>query len=113
EGLMLDRPITENFLLGLQRNGEFDRAGFLDTKQISKATRRAVLDYDVRPNDLSIPARNLSGGNQQKLIVAREFHRDPKVLIAAHPTRGVDVGAIEFIHRRIIRARDSGTGVLV
>jgi ABC-type uncharacterized transport systems, ATPase components len=67
----------------------------------------------VRPVELDIPAGKLSGGNQQKLIIAREFHRNPKVLIAAQPTRGVDVGAIEFIHKRILRARDEGAGVLL
>jgi simple sugar transport system ATP-binding protein len=67
----------------------------------------------VRPADLSIPAGNLSGGNQQKLIAAREFDRNPAVLIAAQPTRGVDVGSIEFIHRRIVHARDEGGGVLL
>ena len=67
----------------------------------------------MRPRDLKIAAGKLSGGNQQKLIVAREFQRKPGVLIAAQPTRGVDVGAIEFIHRRIIRARDEGAGVLL
>jgi simple sugar transport system ATP-binding protein len=69
--------------------------------------------YDVRPRELTLPAGRLSGGNQQKLVVAREFERDPGVLIAAQPTRGVDVGAIEFIHRRIVRARDEGAGVLL
>src|SRR5205085_3007533 len=69
--------------------------------------------YDIRPRDLRIAAGNLSGGNQQKLIVAREFQRRPGVLIAAQPTRGVDVGAIEFIHQRTVRARDEGAGVLL
>jgi len=67
----------------------------------------------VRPPELALPAGRLSGGNQQKLIVAREFQRQPRVLIAAQPTRGVDVGAIEFIHSRIVRARDEGAGVLL
>jgi simple sugar transport system ATP-binding protein len=62
---------------------------------------------------LTLPAGKLSGGNQQKLIVAREFQRQPRALIAAQPTRGVDVGAIEFIHTRIVRARDEGAGVLL
>ena len=62
---------------------------------------------------MAIPAGKLSGGNQQKLIVAREFQRAPRLLIAAQPTRGVDVGAIDFIHRRIVRARDEGAGVLL
>jgi simple sugar transport system ATP-binding protein len=73
----------------------------------------ALVDFDVRPPDLDAPAGKLSGGNQQKLIAAREFHMRPRVLIAAQPTRGVDVGAIEFIHGRIVRARDEGAGVLL
>jgi simple sugar transport system ATP-binding protein len=113
EGLLLDRPLSENFLLGLQRSSAFSREGFLNLKGLARTAARAVADYDVRPPDLTLPAGKLSGGNQQKLIVAREFQRQPRVLIAAQPTRGVDVGAIEFIHSRIVRARDEGTGVLL
>jgi general nucleoside transport system ATP-binding protein len=105
EGLLLDRPVSENFRLGLHRS--FSRTELLQAAAV------AVEEYDVRPRDLTITARQLSGGNQQKLIVAREFYRQPKLLIAAQPTRGVDVGAIEFIHQRIVRARDDGAGVLL
>ena len=113
EGLLLERPVSENFLLGLQRNPAFSRAGFLNSKNLQEAATAAVEEYDVRPQDLTIAAGKLSGGNQQKLIVAREFQRKPRILIAAQPTRGVDVGAIEFIHNRIVRARDEGAGVLL
>ncbi len=113
EGLLLERPVSENILLGLQRSAAFSRAGFLSRKSLAQTAARAVADYDVRPPDLALPAGKLSGGNQQKLIVAREFQRQPRVLIAAQPTRGVDVGAIEFIHTRIVRARDEGGGVLL
>jgi general nucleoside transport system ATP-binding protein len=113
EGLLLDRPIRENFLLGLQRSRDFNRSGLVDSRQLARAATVAVRDYDVRPPDLDLPAGKLSGGNQQKLIVAREFYRQPRLLIAAQPTRGVDVGAIEFIHQRIVRARDEGAGVLL
>jgi simple sugar transport system ATP-binding protein len=113
EGLLLHRPITENFALGLHRDPEFSRAGVLNSRNIAASAARALQEYDVRPAEIAIPASKLSGGNQQKLIIAREFHRNPKVLIAAQPTRGVDVGAIEFIHKRIIRARDEGAGVLL
>jgi simple sugar transport system ATP-binding protein len=113
EGLLLERSVSENFLLGLQRSSAFSRSGFLRLKDLSRAAARAVADYDVRPPDLTLLAGKLSGGNQQKLIVAREFQRQPRVLIAAQPTRGVDVGAIEFIHTRIVRARDEGAGVLL
>jgi simple sugar transport system ATP-binding protein len=113
EGLLLDRPVSESFLLGLQRSRAFSRAGFLDAKKLAETATLALREYDVRPPDLDLPAGKLSGGNQQKLIVAREFQRQPRVLIAAQPTRGVDVGAIEFIHNRIVRARDEGAGVLL
>jgi simple sugar transport system ATP-binding protein len=113
EGLLPERPVSENFLLGLQRSRAFSHAGFLDSRKLAEASARAVRDYDVRPPDLDLPAGKLSGGNQQKLIVAREFQRQPRMLIAAQPTRGVDVGAIEFIHHRIVRARDDGAGVLL
>ncbi|HWW01398.1 MAG TPA: ABC transporter ATP-binding protein [Candidatus Acidoferrum sp.] len=113
EGLLPDRPVSENFLLGLQRSPEFSRAGFLHTDRVRSAAHHAVDDYDVRPRDLTLSAGKLSGGNQQKLIIAREFQRQPSVLFATQPTRGVDVGAIEFIHRRIVRARDEGAGVLL
>jgi simple sugar transport system ATP-binding protein len=113
EGLLLERPVSENFLLGLQRDSAFSRAGVLNSGSIARRAARAIADYDVRPPDLDLPAGNLSGGNQQKLIVAREFERQPRLLIAAQPTRGVDVGAVEFIHTRIVRARDEGAGVLL
>jgi simple sugar transport system ATP-binding protein len=113
EGLLLKRPVSENFLLGLQRSSAFSHTGLLNSKNLRAAAAQAVEEYDVRPRDLGIPAGNLSGGNQQKLIVAREFQRQPRMLIAAQPTRGVDVGAIEFVHNRIVRARDEGAGVLL
>jgi simple sugar transport system ATP-binding protein len=113
EGLLLERPVSENFLLGHQRSPAFSRGGFLQLKGLNRAASEAIANYDVRPPDLTLPAGKLSGGNQQKLIVAREFQRQPRVLIAAQPTRGVDVGAIEFIHTRIVRARDEGAGVLL
>lgn len=113
EGLLLDKPIAENFLLGLQRNSEFSRRGVLNSRNLTAVACRALQEYGVRSADLNLPAAKLSGGNQQKLIIAREFQRNPKALIAAQPTRGVDIGAIEFIHKRIVRARDEGAGVLL
>lgn len=113
EGLLLERPLSENLLLGLQRSPRFSKAGFIHLEVLARTAAQAVADYDVRPPDLNLPAGKLSGGNQQKLIVAREFQRQPRLLIAAQPTRGVDVGAIELIHSRIVRARDEGAGVLL
>jgi general nucleoside transport system ATP-binding protein len=113
EGLLTERPVSDNFLLGLHRTRAFSRGGFVSGNQLASAATAAMTEYDVRPADLDLPAGKLSGGNQQKLIVAREFQRQPRLLIAAQPTRGVDVGAIEFIHNRIVRARDEGAGVLL
>ena len=113
EGLLLNRPVAENFVLGFHRYPEFSRAGILSSRNIAVSAARALQEYDVRPGEIAMPASKLSGGNQQKLIIAREFHRNPKALIAAQPTRGVDVGAIEFIHKLIIRARDEGAGLLL
>jgi simple sugar transport system ATP-binding protein len=113
QGLLVDRPLAENFLLGQQRHRQFSRAGFLRPARIAATAAHAMEQYDVRPRDLSRRAGALSGGNQQKLIVAREFHLEPGALIAAQPTRGVDVGAIEFIHTQIVGARDRGAGLLL
>ena len=113
EGMLLDSSLTENFLLGRQRDRKFRRGGLLDLKRVEAEAEQAVRDYDVRPPDSGVAAGRLSGGNQQKLIFAREFQKAPQVLVAAQPTRGVDVGAIEFIHQRIVRARDEGAAVLL
>ena len=113
EGLLPDRPVAENFLLGLQGRPEFNSYGFLKMGIIRRTAARELNAYEVQPSGLDLAARNLSGGNQQKLIAAREFHRNPRLLIAAQPTRGVDVGGIEFLHRRIVCARDEGAGVLL
>ena len=113
EGLLLARSLAENFALGQHRSSEFSRFGILNSRNIASCAASATQEYDVRPAEPAERAGNLSGGNQQKLVIAREFHRNPRVLIAVQPTRGVDVGAIEFIHKRIVRARDDGAGVLL
>jgi simple sugar transport system ATP-binding protein len=113
EGLLLEQPLTENFVLGLQRRAPFSARGLLQPAAIRAATARALDEYDVRPRAVDARAGELSGGNQQKLIIARELAREPRFLIAAQPTRGVDVGAIEFIHQRILAARTQGAGVLL
>ena len=81
--------------------------------EVETSARRAIEEFDVRPRNINAFAGALSGGNQQKLVVAREFHRAPSIIIAAQPTRGVDVGAIEFIHERLVGAREGGAGVLL
>jgi simple sugar transport system ATP-binding protein len=110
-GLILDYTEAENLILGQQHH--FTRGVTLDTARIAEHARQLIAAYDVRPADLELPVRALSGGNQQKIIVAREMARDFKVLLAAQPTRGVDVGAIEFIHARLRDARAQGKAVLL
>jgi len=85
----------------------------LDERGIQRRTEQVIRDFDVRPPDPMLPARSLSGGNQQKLIIGREFELPPKLLLVSQPTRGVDIGAIEFIHRKIVAMRDGGCAVLL
>jgi len=85
----------------------------LKHKEIYRKAREIIEKYDVRTQSEYEPARSLSGGNQQKVIIGREMERDPDLLIASQPTRGLDVGAIEYIHRRLIEMRDSGKAVLL
>jgi simple sugar transport system ATP-binding protein len=113
-GLVLDYSIAENLILGQQHR--FARGGFvntLDGERIAENARRQIAAFDIRPNDAALPARALSGGNQQKIVVAREIGRDFRVLLAAQPTRGVDVGAIEFIHGQLRAARAAGKAILL
>lgn len=111
EALLLDRSVEENFILGQQST--YSWYGWLKRRWIRAAVMRAMETFDVRPRDPKLAIKGLSGGNQQKVVIAREFERSPKFLIAAQPTRGVDVGAIEFIHQKILKARNDGVGVLL
>lgn len=113
-GLVLDYSIADNLILGQQHR--FARRGLLNTldnERIAENARRQIATFDIRPNDPVLPARALSGGNQQKIVIAREMGRDFRVLLAAQPTRGVDVGAIEFIHGQLRAARSSGKAILL
>jgi general nucleoside transport system ATP-binding protein len=110
-GLVLDYTVADNLILGLQHH--FSRGMRLDREAVAENARRKVAEFDIRPPDPSLPARALSGGNQQKVVIAREMGRDFRVLLAAQPTRGVDVGAIEFIHTRLREARTAGKAILL
>jgi general nucleoside transport system ATP-binding protein len=113
-GLVLNYSIAENMILGRQRDQPFSwHHLFLVLDAIRKWALRLVKEFDVRAPSIDVPARALSGGNQQKIIVAREMASQPRVLLASQPTRGVDIGAIEFIHRRIVAERDGGAAVLL
>ncbi|MBS4172581.1 ABC transporter ATP-binding protein [Bacillus sp. FJAT-49736] len=112
-GLVLDFPIGENMALQSYYKKPFSKNGVLNFKEIYKKAKQLILEFDVRtPSEYTL-ARSLSGGNQQKAIIGREVDRDPDLLIAAQPTRGLDVGAIEFIHKRLIEQRDKGKAVLL
>jgi len=113
-GLVLADSIEDNTILGRQRWPQFSWNGLvLLLRSITNWAKKLVTEFDVRTTSIKAPVRSLSGGNQQKVIIAREFAADPLALIASQPTRGVDIGAIEFIHRRIIEQRDAGKAVLL
>jgi simple sugar transport system ATP-binding protein len=112
-GLVLDFSLAENVLLGNVEQPPFSRGGRIDYDATTEVTRRLMDAFDVRAPSPATPAAALSGGNQQKLIIARELHREPDALLAIQPTRGLDVGAVEFVHRRLVAARDEGRGVLL
>jgi ABC-type uncharacterized transport system ATPase subunit len=113
-GLVLADSIEDNTILGRQHWSQFSWNGFvLLLRNIFKWAKRLITEFDVRTTSVEASVRSLSGGNQQKLIIAREFAAEPMALIAAQPTRGVDIGAIEFIHRRLIEERDAGKAVLL
>ena len=105
--------ITENMVLDTYHSSPYSRGIIMDWEAAEEATTVLVGQFDVRTPSISIPANNLSGGNQQKVIVAREFSRDVSLVIASQPTRGLDVGSIEYIHGRIVQARDDGVGILI
>ncbi|MGZ3745724.1 MAG: ABC transporter ATP-binding protein [Pseudobdellovibrionaceae bacterium] len=112
-GLLKERPLFENFILGYHNSPAYSRNGFLRFKNIFAKTKAALQEFDVRPNDIQQPVGRLSGGNQQKLVVARELQNKPDFIIAAKPTRGVDIGAIEFIHEQLLAARNRGAAILL
>jgi len=112
-GLVLSYPLTDNLVLSTYYRPPFARRGVLNLRQIDANARQRVSDFDVRTPSVYNQAKGLSGGNQQKLIIAREFSRPIELLIANQPTRGIDVGSIEYIHSKIIEKRDAGCAVLL
>lgn len=112
-GLVLDFSIGENMVLQTYYKEPYSKRGVLNFKAIYDKARQLIQEFDVRTPDEYMKARALSGGNQQKAIIGREVDRDPDLLVAAQPTRGLDVGAIEFIHKRLIEQRDKGKAVLL
>jgi simple sugar transport system ATP-binding protein len=113
-GLLLNSDLAENSILGVHyRPPAASASGLMNGSGIQTRVREIIENFDVRPPNPDLSAKSLSGGNQQKLIIGREFGLDPKLLLVSQPTRGVDIGAIEFIHRKLIALRDGGTAVLL
>lgn len=112
-GLVLQHSLAENSILGSHKKAPFSKSGVLDYPTIHNFCLDLIEEFDVRTPNEKVAAKSLSGGNQQKLIVARELSRQPELLIASQPTRGVDVGAIEFIHKRLVAERDKNNAVLL
>jgi simple sugar transport system ATP-binding protein len=112
-GLLLSFDLAANSILGVHRDPPITGPILLNNDVIVERAQRLVREYDVRPPNITLPARALSGGNQQKLIVAREFDIKPRLILVAQPTRGVDIGATEFIHRKLIELRDGSAAVLL
>ena len=113
-GLVLDYTLAENMILQTYFKEPFQKNGFLQNNEIEKYSDRLIKQFDVRSGQGSDTiARSMSGGNQQKAIIAREIDRDPMLLVAVQPTRGLDVGAIEYIHKQLVNERDEGRAVLM
>jgi simple sugar transport system ATP-binding protein len=112
-GLVLQFDLAENLALHEYRKPSMSKLGWLSPKRMTDRARGLLREYDVRGGDFDTPAASLSGGNQQKVVIARELSANPQVLIAAQPTRGLDVGAIEFVHRRLVEERDAGRAILL
>jgi general nucleoside transport system ATP-binding protein len=112
-GLVLEFTLAENLALHEYRHEPFSHAGWLRPRRMIDAARKLLRKFDVRGGGPTTRASSLSGGNQQKVVLAREVERNPRVLLAAQPTRGLDVGAIEFVHRRLVEERDEGRAILL
>jgi simple sugar transport system ATP-binding protein len=112
-GLLLDFALDENIILGVHYRPPVTSGVMVDDREVKRRTADIIRRFDVRPPNPALPARALSGGNQQKLIIGRELELKPRLLLVAQPTRGVDIGAIEFIHRTLVALRDAGCAVLL
>lgn len=112
-GLVLKYSLAENSILGIHNKKPFANGIMMNYTKIKEFARKLIDEFDVRTPNEDVAASSLSGGNQQKMVVAREIAKDPDLIIAAQPTRGLDVGAIEYIHKRLVAERDKGRGVLL
>ena len=113
----MDRPIAENLILGLHRSNKLTTktpiTNFLKTKEIQDYTQKLLNEFDIRGTDVNAPVKLLSGGNLQKIILARVLSQEPEILLASQPTRGLDVGATEYVHKLLLELRGKGLGILL
>lgn len=112
-GLVLEFDVAENLILETYMRPPFSRRGVLDNGEIYRFADHCAETFDIRPRNTGLQAKSLSGGNQQKVIIAREVSNNPDILVASQPTRGLDVGAIEYVHKALIEQRDNGKAVLL
>ena len=112
-GLVTDFKAYENLIFGYHDQQPFSKSSVLNHRDIISHSKKIMEEYDVRPQSPNLITSNFSGGNQQKIILSRELNENPKVLLVGQPTRGVDIGAIEFIHQRLIDMRDRGAAILL
>ena len=112
-GLITNFKANENLIFGYHHQRPFSKASILVEKKIYEHSKKIMSDYDVRPQSPDLITSNFSGGNQQKIILSRELNKNPKVLLVGQPTRGIDIGAIEFIHQRLIDMRNKGVAILL
>ena len=112
-GLVVAFTARESAILGYHDERTYNPGLLLRKAAVAASFRRQASEYDVRPSDGALPTSAFSGGNQQKIVLARELDRNPDLLLVGQPTRGVDIGAIEFIHRRLVALRDAGKAILL
>ncbi|ACQ81191.1 ABC transporter related [Beutenbergia cavernae DSM 12333] len=113
DGIIADFSITENLVLDLVGARPYSRGGAIDRGRLEENAQQRIAEFDVRTTSPEVPASTLSGGNQQKVVLAREMSRELRLLVASQPTRGLDVGSIEFVHSRLVAERDHGSAVLI
>jgi general nucleoside transport system ATP-binding protein len=112
-GLVLPFEEAESAILGYHESNSYGSGPMLDPSAVRADSLIKMRKFDIRPDNVRLKTANFSGGNQQKIVLAREMERDPKVLLVGQPTRGVDIGAIEFIHKQLIAMRDAGKAILL
>ncbi len=113
DGLINQMTVADNYILDTYHREPYSRRGVFDLQAVAARANQGVLDFDIRTPSIETTAASLSGGNQQKVVVAREFSRPVRLVVAAQPTRGLDVGSIEYIHRRLVEQRDAGAAILI